>query len=98
MSAGSLLDRRTPKSGAGTARYHVRMPDVQLFDFAESEWEQGYAAPFCSVSGECHAKTAKLMNYSLWTIMGRLATGTSIRWSGAHGDEVVMPLTGSLTV
>src|SRR4051794_6129297 len=74
------------------------MADVQVFDFAEAEWQEGYNAPFCRVSGACHSKVAKLVNYSLWTMMGRLAAGASMRWSGPHGDEVVMPLTGSLTV
>src|SRR5687767_11662735 len=74
------------------------MADLQVFDFDEAEWTQTYDAPFCKVSGDFHAKSAKLLNYSLWTIMARLAPGTSIAWDGAHGDEVVMVLAGSIEV
>ena len=74
------------------------MADLQVFDFNEAAWGDTYDAPFCKVSGEFRAKTAKLVNYSLWTINASLADGTTVRWSGDHGDEVVMVLSGGLEV
>src|SRR5207244_3491530 len=74
------------------------MADLQVFDFNEAAWGDTYDAPFCKVSGEYHAKTAKLTNYSLWTINARLQPGATVQWSGDHGDEVVMVLSGSLDV
>ena len=74
------------------------MADLQVFDFNEAAWGDTYDAPFCKVSGHFQAKTANLTNYSLWTINACLEPGATVQWSGAHGDEVVMVLSGSLEV
>jgi hypothetical protein len=74
------------------------MADLQVFDFNDAEWGDTYDAPFCKVSGEFRAKTAQLVDYSLWTVDASLSPGASVQWSGDHGDEIVMVLSGALDV
>jgi mannose-6-phosphate isomerase-like protein (cupin superfamily) len=74
------------------------MADLQVVDFTEAEWGTEYTAPFCEVEGDFQAKPADLHDYSLWALTARLSTGTTVRWTAGHGDEVVAVLSGSLEV
>ena len=79
-------------------RYDHGMADLQVFDFNAAQWGDSYDAPFCKVTGEFRAKTANLVDYSLWTINASLETGTTLTWNGDHGDEIVMVMSGSVEV
>ena len=65
---------------------------------ADRALSEGYAAPFCDVSGEAASSLFRPDGYSLWLSTAQLGAGTTVTWGDEHGDEAVYVLEGSVTV
>jgi len=58
----------------------------------------GYAAPGYASTGSTRSARFSPGGFSLWVVVARLESGSTLRWEGAHGDEGVYVVDGAISV
>src|ERR1700719_2819293 len=69
---------------------------AQLDVMEPSALENGYLAPTCVAKGAVASALFHPADYSLWQLSAQLQAGAELTWDGAHGDEALFIVEGSV--
>ena len=74
------------------------MPHIQRVTPAEATARDHHLAPTCDADGPVESRRVSPEEASLWLVTTTLPHGTTLCWSGEHGDEALHVTEGSLAV
>lgn len=72
------------------------MAKISVYRTDEAVLREGYLVSSCRLAGSASSRWASPEGYSIWLASSRVAAGSVLTWSGAHGDEVLYVRSGRI--